>query len=93
MEKFLTILKLTTICIFIWMQAAQADHLVEQSADVEHVECLACKNLNDPIAEADPFPVTGKIVASSNKVTRTLLNVPRPSVSRSDLARAPPLFS
>lgn len=86
-------MKLVALFTFIWVQATQADHLVDQSIDTDHVECLACKNLNDPIAEADPVPTFGKIVASSNKVTRTLLNGPRTRVGRSDLARAPPLSS
>ena len=89
MMKFLAALKLVMLCTFLFVQTAQADHFAEHLVDSDHIECLACKSLNDPIADAEPVPSVGKIVASSNKVTRTVLNTPPANAEYSDLARAP----
>ena len=76
--------------MFIYVQSAQAEHLVDTTDGVEHVECLECKSLNQPLADAGEAPDIVLIARASNAEVRVKLEAPKPQLDRSDPARAPP---
>lgn len=90
MIRLMTSFKLVLLCLFLWVQSAQAEHMVDISDGIEHVECLECKSLNQPLADAEEAPNIVLITRASNAVVRVKLEAPRPQLERSDPARAPP---
>ena len=78
------------LCMFMVVQSAQAEHLVDSTDAVEHAECLECKILNQPLADAGEALEIPLITRASNAEVRVQLEAPKPQLDRADPARAPP---
>lgn len=90
MIRLVSIFKVILLCMFISVQAVQAEHLADLSHDVEHADCLDCKSLNQPFADATAIPELPLVAWTNNVQTRVALDAPKPRLERADPARAPP---
>ncbi len=65
--------------------------MVDQSFTAEHVDCLECKSLNQPIADFSSPLILVSVVYTSDETAGFVLEAAKQRLVHSDPARAPPL--